>query len=185
MRVLVTYLPGTTIEADLARGDTEYILNSIFSMGGLVLSQVSQLAGLATYDIQNWVRRGFLSSPVAKKYSRKQFCRIILINMLKECLEIGEITKLLSYLNGRLDDENDDMIDDDRLYVYLVRTIQEISNLSESEVDLAAYKATQDYQEPFAGGRERLRRVLAIMAYAYFSTTVHRTARRMLAALDD
>ena len=48
---MITFLPGTTIEADLKRGDTEYILKSIFSMDGLVLSQVSQLAGVETYDV--------------------------------------------------------------------------------------------------------------------------------------
>ena len=182
---MVTYLPGTTIEADLTRDDTEYILNNIFCMGGLVLSQVSQLAGLATHDIQNWVRRGFLTPPVAKKYSRKQFCRIILIHMLKEGLEIGEITRLLSYINGRLNDESDDMSDDDKLYVYLVRTIANISTLDEANVAAAVERATADYQEPFAGGRSRLRRALTVMAYAYYSTLVHRATRQMLTALDE
>lgn len=181
---MITYLPGTTIEADLARDDTEYILKSIFSMGGLVLSQVAQLAGLEPYDVQNWVKRGFCTPPVSKKYSKKQFCRIILINMLKDCLSLGEIVSLLSYINGTLNDESDDMIDDDRLYIYLVRTLAGVDVFSEKNVEKAVEAAIADYNEPFPGGRTRLFKVLSIMTYAYYSTRIHRSASAMMASLD-
>ncbi len=181
---MITRLPGTTIEADLSRDDTEYILKSIFSMGGLVLSQVAQLAGLEPYDVQNWVKRGFCTPPVSKKYTKKQFCRIILINMLKESLPLGEIVRLLSYINGHLNDERDDMIDDDRLYVYLVRAVAAVEVFSEENVKAAVENAIADYKEPVPGGRRRLFKVLSIMVYAYFSTVLQRNVAQMMASLD-
>ena len=181
---MITRLPGTTIEADLSRDDTEYILKSIFSMGGLVLSQVAQLAGLEPYDVQNWVKRGFCTPPVSKKYTKKQFCRIILINMLKESLPLGEIVRLLSYINGHLNDERDDMIDDDRLYVYLVRAVAAVEVFSEENVKAAVENAIADYKEPVPGGRRRLFKVLSIMVYAYFSTVLQRNVAQRMASLD-
>ncbi len=177
---MAAYLPGTTIEADLTRDDTEYLLKGVFSAGGLVLSQVASLAGIEPYTVQNWVKRGFCAPPVAKKYSKKQFCRIIIINMLKESLTIGEITKLLSYINGNLDDESDDMIDDDVLYVYLVRVISGVKIFSREAVEASAISATENYKEPFDGGRDKLIKALSVMTYAYFSTLINREASVMM-----
>ena len=181
---MITYLPGTKIEADISRNDTEFILKSMFSMGGLVLSQVARLSGVSTHDVQNWVKRGFVSPPVSKQYSKRQFCRVILINMLRDCLPIADIVDLFTYINGRLDDESDDMIGDDELYVYLVRTLSQIESPSEREVKAAVALATADYQEPFAGAKIRLEKVLVVLAYSYFSTYYHRKALTYLAGLD-
>ena len=58
----------------------------MFLAGGIVRSQVSAVTGLESHMIQNWVKRGFLSNPVNKRYSCRQFCRIAIINMLKTTL---------------------------------------------------------------------------------------------------
>lgn len=81
-----------------------------------MLSQVTQVTGLEPYIIQNWVRRGFLAPPKQRKYTRRQLSRILMINVLKSTLSIEQICKLLSYINGALDDEGDDTIDDTELY---------------------------------------------------------------------
>ncbi len=181
---MITYLPGTKIEADISRNDTEFILKSLFSMGGLVLSQVSRLSGVETHDVQNWVKRGFLSPPKQKQYSKRQFCRIILINMLRNSLPIGNIVDLLSYINGKLDDEGDDMIGDDELYVYLVRTLSYLDSPTEETVKAAIDKAIADYEEPYPGGKKRLEKVLVVMTYSYFSTHYYRCAVNHLATFD-
>ena len=103
---MVTTLPGTTIPVDWTRPEeAETLLNSLFLAGGLMLSQVASLTGLEPYVIQNWVRRGFVAPPERKRYSRSQFCRIVLINMLKDSMQLDKICALLSYVNGELDDE--------------------------------------------------------------------------------
>ena len=115
-------LPGTTIAVDWNRPEeAETLLNSLFLAGGLMLSQVASLTGLEPYVIQNWVRRGFVAPPERKRYSRRQFSRIVLINMLKDSMQLDKICALLSYVNGELDDESDDLIDDFQLYLYIVR----------------------------------------------------------------
>ena len=106
-------LPGSTAEVDISRpGAADTLLTSMFLTGGLMLSQVAQFTGLEPYTIQNWVKRGFLSSPKNKKYSRRQLSRILIINMLRDALPLDAICRLLSYINGQLDQESDDIIDD-------------------------------------------------------------------------
>ena len=110
-------LPGTVLSVDADRPQAaEEVFSSLFLAGRLVLSQVTQVTGLEPYIIQNWVRRGFLAPPKQRKYTRRQLSRILMINALKSTLSIEQICKLLSYINGALDDEGDDTIDDTELY---------------------------------------------------------------------
>ena len=106
-------IPGTVLSAPRAQaGQIEEQFRAMFLPGGMVLSQVSAITGLDGYIVQNWVKRGFLTRPENKHYSLRQLCRIININMLKSVLPIDRICSLLGYVNGRLDDEADDMIDE-------------------------------------------------------------------------
>ena len=115
-------LPGTTLEGLRSNADrTDGLFQSMFLAGGMVLSQVASITGLEPYTIQNWVKRGFLTPPKNKRYDMEQVCRIININMLKGALPLEQTCSLLSYINGALDDESDDLIDDTRLYFMFVR----------------------------------------------------------------
>lgn len=137
-------LPGTTIAVDWNRPEeAETLLNSLFLAGGLMLSQVASLTGLEPYVIQNWVRRGFVAPPERKRYSRRQFSRIVLINMLKDSMQLDKICALLSYVNGELDDESDDLIDDFQLYLYIVRLAALVEHQPPSGPDEAAAGARQ------------------------------------------
>ncbi len=180
------YLPGTALETDWSGPDPLAILDAIFAAGGLVLSQVSRLTGLEPHTVQNWVKRGFCSSPVAKQYSSRQFCRLIIINLLKDSLSIPQITGLLSYINNSLADESDDAIDDDRLYRYFVTILMKLDHAATSEERLREIisKVTGDYQEPFPGAAKRLQRVLQIMITAYFATRLKNKAETLLLNLD-
>ena len=94
-------LPGTVIEANLEDADrAQELFRSMFLPGGMVLGQVSNLSGLEPYMIQNWVKRGFLSPPKGKRYSLRQLCRILNINMLRGALPMEKICGLLTYVNG-------------------------------------------------------------------------------------
>ena len=76
-------IPGTVLQGQ--REDTQNIeqqFRAMFLGGDLVLSQVSAITGLETYHIQNWVKRGFLTAPEKKRYSLRQLCRIININVV-------------------------------------------------------------------------------------------------------
>lgn len=121
---MINYLPGTTIQANPDQIDgAETLLSPLFLAGGLTLSQVAQITGLEPHIIQNWVRRGFVSPPQQKRYSRRQVSRILMISMLRDCMQLDKICFLLSYVNGQLDDESDDLIDDWQLYCHSARLI--------------------------------------------------------------
>lgn len=114
---MVTTLPGTTVEVSrITPGLSRQLFSGIFAAGGITLCQVATLTGLEPSAIQNWVKRGFVSSPVHRQYTQNQLSRIMIINLLRETLQIEHIREMLSYLNGRLTDESDDIISDSELY---------------------------------------------------------------------
>ena len=114
-------LPGAGIEIDDSLpGAADALLSALFLGGDLVLSQVCHISGLEAHMIQNWVARGYLPPPVNKHYSRRQLSRILIINMLRSVLPLDQICRLLSYVNGHLDDISDDTVDDSQLYLWLV-----------------------------------------------------------------
>ena len=180
-------LPGTVLSVDADRPQAaEEVFSSLFLAGGLVLSQVTQVTGLEPYIIQNWVRRGFLAPPKQRKYTRRQLSRILMINALKSTLSIDQICKLLSYINGALDDEGDDTIDDTELYgafVLVAGNVQKHDLTSESEMNRLIADGLKDYKEPIPGAKERIEQALRIMITAWRAAQLQTKAQSMMNAL--
>ena len=68
-------LPGTTLPLPEEAADNAFsVLTPIFAVsgGGLLLSQLTEMTGLSPTTIQNWVKRGWVSKPVNKKYGELQ-----------------------------------------------------------------------------------------------------------------
>lgn len=180
-------LPGTVLSVDADRPQAaEKVFSSLFLAGGLVLSQVTQVTGLEPYIIQNWVRRGFLAPPRQRKYTRRQLSRILMINALKSTLSIEQICKLLSYINGALDDEGDDTIDDTELYgafVLVAGSVQKHGLTSESEMNRLIADGLKDYKESIPGAKERIEQALRIMITAWRAAQLQTKAQSMMNAL--
>lgn len=180
-------LPGTVLSVDADRPQAaEEVFSSLFLAGGLVLSQVTQVTGLEPYIIQNWVRRGFLAPPKQRKYTRRQLSRILMINALKSTLSIEQICKLLSYINGALDDEGDDTIDDTELYgafVLVAGSVQKHGLTSESEMNRLIADGLKDYKESIPGAKERIEQALRIMITAWRVAQLQTKAQSMMNAL--
>ncbi len=178
-------IPGTTLEGLRSNADrTDGLFQSMFLAGGLTLSQVSSITGLEPYTIQNWVKRGFLAPPVNKRYTMEQVCRIININLLKGALPLEEICRMMSYINGSLTDESDDIIDDTQLFfnfVKLAARARHIGGTTEWSSALEEVMAT--YVEPFPGAKERIIKVLRIMLTAWVAGRLRQEAETMLAQL--
>ena len=184
---MIDRLPGTTIDIAVPNAETARdVLGNAFICGGLMMSQVARMTGLEPYMIQNWVKRGFLSPPVQKQYSKRQFCRIAIINMLREALQIEKIAGLLSYINGRLDDESDDIIDDCDLYFYYIAAICRLERPVFDESYLVAHieNVVKDFAEPLPGAKKRLIKVLAVMMNAHLAATLRKRAEDILNTLD-
>ena len=179
-------LPGTTISTPREDADrTRNQFDALFLAGGLTLSQVSSITGLEPYTIQNWVKRGFLPPPERKRYTLEQLCRIININMLKNVLPMERICGMLSYINGHLDDESDDIIPDSKLYFMFVRLAAHYRDMNSAE-DRNAYidQALADYAEPVPGAKQRVKKVLCIMLTAWASAQLKRAAESMLSEIE-
>ena len=179
-------IPGTTLTAQ--REDVAAIrgqFQSLFLGGGIALSQVTSITGLDPYMIQNWVKRGFLAKPEQKRYSLNQLCRIITISMLKPVMPMERICSLLSYVNGKLDDESDDIIDDCELYFLFLNLAARARDLDSSEEWNRAIAATlEDYAEPAPGAKKRVEQVLRIMITGWAASRLAQEAEKMLTALE-
>ncbi len=178
-------IPGTTLLCDSAdAGHIDKQFSSMFLAGGIVLSQVCAVTGLEAYMVQNWVKRGFLPSPQAKRYNLNQLCRIININMLKRVLPMEKIVGLLSYINGHLDDDSDDLIDDSKLYFMFVRLAAVSRQLeNQQQVQQVIDRVMETYSSQIPGAEERVKKVLNVMLTAWAAAQMHEMAERMVAEL--
>lgn len=178
-------IPGTTLEGLRENADrTDGLFASMFLAGGLTLSQVSAVTGLESYTIQNWVKRGFLPSPRGKRYDMEQVCRIINMNLLRGALPLEQICSLMTYLNGCLSDESDDLVDDTMLYFMFVKLAARARYIGGcKDWDEALLEITEDYAEPVPGARDKLIRVLKIMLTVWVSNTLRTTAENMIREL--
>lgn len=180
-------IPGTTLTGLRDQADrTAEVFQSMFLAGGMVLSQVSSITGLEPYTIQNWVKRGFLAAPVNKRYNMEQLCRIITINMLKGALPLEKICSLISYINGDLADEGDDIIDDTVLYFMFVKLAARARHIGGNQNwEEALAEATADYVEPYPGARDRIIQVLRVMLTAWIASRFLEQVQGMVDALGE
>ena len=119
-----------------------------------------------------------------KKYTVRQLCRIININMLKSILPLERICGLLGYINGTLDSEEDDIIDDATLYFLFVRLAARAKQLDDpAEWERAMQQALATYQEPVPGARVRIEKALQVMLTAWVAARMRTEAEEMLLAL--
>lgn len=178
-------LPGTVMEARREEAERlESQFSAMFLAGGMVLSQVASITGLEPYTVQNWVKRGFLPAPERKRYSMNQVCRIININMLKSVLPMERICGLLGYINGKLDDEGDDIIDDAQLYFLFVRLAAQVRQLNDpARRDELIAQVMTDYSEPVPGAKMRIEKALRVMLTAWVAARIRQEAEKMLEEL--
>lgn len=178
-------IPGTTLTGLRSEADgLEKQFEAYFALGGLTLSQVCSLTGLEPYTVQNWVKRGFLPSPTHKRYNMEQVCRLLNMNILKGTMPLEQVTKLMSYLNGSLSDEGDDLVDDTLLFFLFVKLASRARYIGGSENwDDALVHATESYREPAPGAREKLIKVLKVMLTVWVANQLKAQAEDMMAQL--
>ena len=100
----------------LADGIYSSLTPLIRAADGLTLCQVCSFAKLEPSTIQNWIKRGFVPHPQRKRYGERHLARVMLINALRESLQIDRVGELMSYINGNADDTSDDIISEVGLY---------------------------------------------------------------------
>lgn len=184
---MATTFPGTTIEVStLSQGSSRILFDGIFATGGITLSQVSVMTGLEPYLIQNWVKRGFVSPPIKRVYSREQFARIVLINMLRETLQIERICHLLELMGATTESPDDDWIGDADLYHRYVDMLADPSlRISDGASVLKAAESTiSEFEERIPHTKRKLVQILQVLFYAHSASRLRHSAEDVLATLD-
>lgn len=161
------YIPGTTLSYADEKHAFNAFKNTIEISDGLVLSQVCSITGLSFFDVQNWVKRGYVARPLNKKYYTKQFARILLINSLKEAMKIEEIGEILVYVNGDVEDESDDILSEEELYNLFSAIIYDIDSLEDLETAIS---------NNVKSNNSKLITAMRTMVYAHYSSTLKKVA---------
>lgn len=145
---------------------------------GLTLSQLCTITQIEPATIQNWVKRGFVSRPVGKRYSKEQSARILMIYALRDTMQLDRIASLISYVNGNLVDTADDIILDSELYqhfCHVTAALTEMGTIDERIMKDTICRELETYGGT-AAEKEKLESVLYIMALAYEATSLQRKA---------
>lgn len=162
-------VPGTVLKFENGSSMFAMFRPLIKATDGLTLSQVCAITGLEPYTVQNWVKRGFVSRPVEKKYRERQLARILLISSLRDCMQLERIGELMAMINGDANDTGDDIISEEQMYDYLCEIIGKSgeSTIGISEIPIMVSEVTKDYVPPTKTAAERLNTALNIMVLAY------------------
>ena len=183
------YIPGTTIIFSVSARNSAFsaIQPVLDATGGLTLSQLSKLTGLGGTTIQNWIKRGWVSSPKGKKYAEKQVLRILLINMLKDSMKLEDIAGLMSYVNGDVEDCSDDIIADIHLYNILCRiifTAEEKGISGADEVGQLIDAEIKTHSDEIANAA-KLRKAMFVMVMGYRCGVLKRQMEEVLSGVLD
>ena len=179
--------PGTTIEvSSLQKGASKQLFDGIFATGGITLSQLSIMTGLEPYRIQNWVKRNFLSPPVGRVYSKEQFARVAIINMLREELQIDKICHVLNSFVTGTKQQKSAVISTSELYHMYFDMLSEngIFTTDENKV----FVTTEAYAETIEGidngTKTQLAKILQIMFFAHKASELRDKANQILFSLE-
>lgn len=179
-------IPGTVLDRQ-SMGDVTGIdfLNKIFYISdGIMLSQIREISGIDGSTLQNWTKRGWVEKTKLKRYDMDQVAHILIINMLRSCMQLDRIAFLIRYINGNIEDRSDDIIKDSTLYDYICRILDRImqndDRLKVSSLKRIIEDVTADYDEKVTGARKRLMNALEIIIIAYYASLIKRYSDRRL-----
>lgn len=178
-------VPGTILKrAEMGNvAGLEFLSKIFYISDGVMIAEIRRISGLDTSTLQNWVKRGWLENSKLKRYSMDAVAHILIINMLRSCMQLDRIAFLVRYINGNVNDRSDDIISGSQLYDYICRildkmTLQDIS--SSAGVRECIEAETADYEEKVTGARKRLRKGLEIIVIAYYATLLKRRSDLLL-----
>ncbi len=181
-------IPGTRLKkVDMGNVTGLDFLSKVFYISeGIMLSQIREVSGIDGSTLQNWTKRGWVENAKLKKYNIDQVAHILIINMLRSCIQLDHIALLLHYINGRVDDRSDDIIRDSVLYDYICKILEKLMEqdvCSNASIKVVIRDEIVNYQEAMPGARERLANALEIIVIAYYAALIKRRSDSMLSDL--
>jgi len=186
----LTQIPGTVLERQKMGGVTgEEFLNKIFYISdGIMLAQIREIAGVDGSTLQNWLKRGWVVNPKNKMYTKEQLARILIINMLRDTMQLSDISFLLTYVNGDTEHTEDDIIPESRLYGYICRLVDMLNDektLTQDSLSEQVRECTADYVEKISGARRRLNGALEIIIMSLYANVVKHRADQLMALVKE
>lgn len=177
MMIMLKNIPGTVLEWNEGLSKNAFaVLSPVLSVTkGLTLSQLKELTGLEGTTIQNWVKRGWVESPTGKRYGEQQIVRIILINMLRNAMQLEKIIALMSYINGKVDDRSDDIIPDRELFSVMCSIISQVSNKNttdKEEIKAIIESELRDYTGPNEDSKQKLEAAVLCMTLGFIASEI-------------
>ena len=181
-------IPGTKLKKNDMGNVTglEFLSKVFYISEGVMLSQIREVSGIDGSTLQNWTKRGWVANARLKKYNIDQVAHILIINMLRSCIQLDHIAFLLQYINGKIDDTSDDIIRDSVLYDYICRILDALTRqdvASKASIKEVIRDQIANYEEAMEGARDRLAHALEIIVTAYYAALIKRSSDEMLANL--
>lgn len=189
LQIKEEFIPGTVLKRkDMGDVTGMGFLSKIFYISdGVMLSQIREISGIDGTTLQNWVKRGWVENSKLKRYNVDQVAHILIINMLRNCIQLDRIAFIIKYINGKVDDRSDDIIKASKLYDYICRILDKImAQGGECSVDTlkeCIAKETEDYVEKVSGASGRLRNALEIIIIAYYASILKKHTEECLISI--
>lgn len=182
-------IPGTILRRK-DMGDAtgmEFLKKIFFISSGVMLSQIREISGIDGSTLQNWTKRGWVANSKLKRYDIDQVAHILIINMLRDCMQLDRITFVIRYINGSVEDHADDIISDSQLYDYICRILDRLLD-DDTTYDISSLRScisevTADYEEKVSGARRRLDQALEIIIAAYYASLIKRYSDHLVETL--
>ena len=188
LQIYDEFIPGTKLKQSQMDGLTglDFLKKVFFISDGVMLTQIRDISGIDSSTLQNWTKRGWVANAKLKKYNIDQVAHILIINMLRSCIQLDHIAFLLQYINGKIDDTSDDIIRDSVLYDYICRILEALTRedvASKATIKAVIHDQIANYEEVMPGARERLATALEIIVTAYYAALIKKSSDEMLAHL--
>lgn len=182
-------IPGTKLKQSEMDGLTglEFLKKVFFISEGVMLTQIRDISGIDSSTLQNWTKRGWVVNSKLKKYNIDQVAHILIINMLRSCMQLDKIDFLIHYINGEVGNVNDDIISDSVLYDYICKILQRVmleKSCKLSAIGSLVEEITVDYVETLEGARERLNNALEVIVITYYAARIKHHATTLLDKLE-
>ena len=179
-------IPGTRLKKSEMGNVTglDFLSKVFYISEGVMLSQIREVSGIDGSTLQNWTKRGWVENARLKKYNIDQVAHILIINMLRSCIQLDKIALLLHYINGKLDDVSDDIISDSQLYDYICCILDKLMR-DENGCTLETLRECisqelDGFEEKVSGATRRLTNALEIIITAHYASILKQHADQKL-----
>ncbi|MBE6542664.1 MAG: DUF1836 domain-containing protein [Ruminococcaceae bacterium] len=179
-------IPGTMFSMEKMGGAVgeEFLDKVYYITNGIMLAQIREITGIDGTTLQNWVKRGWVSNPKNKMYDKEQLSRILIINMMRDTMQLSRIVYLMTYINGT--SEEDKIIKESVLYDMICRVILGIFDERSSglnDIDKVIDSVLKDYEETVSGALKRVKNGIRVIVITYYSAMIKASADDILDSL--